>query len=163
MSDKVGTSIIGNDSDDDSSKEDYVQTEGKSKLLPFNRKKTIWRIWSKQFLQRSHERGYRDILVGDKQVVSDIVYKGLKKTDPQYITYMKNSKAYGDLMLCFMDDVNFGIIEDSVTRDLEQGCAATAWKGLCNKHDPSSAATMVQLKKKFATSKLKKVNVDPEV
>jgi gag-polypeptide of LTR copia-type len=34
---------------------------------------------------------------------------------------------------------------------------------LCNKHDPSTAATLVQLKKEFATHKLKKVSVDPGV
>jgi hypothetical protein len=76
---------------------------------------------------------------------------------------MLNSKAYGDLMLCFMDDVNFGIVEDATTENLELGCACTAWKNLCNRHDPNTAATLVQLKKEFATHKLKKVSVDPEV
>jgi hypothetical protein len=159
----ISSSILGNDdSGDDSSRGEYVQVERKSKILPFNPKKTVWRIWSKQFLQRANERGYREILLGEKTVVSDAESKTLKKTDGKYKTYLLNNKAYGDLMMCFMDDVNFGIIEDAVTDVLEMGCAATAWKNLCNKHDPSTAATLVQLKKEFATLKLKKVSVDPE-
>jgi hypothetical protein len=85
---QISSSIIGNDdSDEDSSKGDYVQTERKSKILPFNPKKTIWRIWSKQFLQRANERGYRDILVGTKKVVSDTEFSTLKKTDPKYMLH----------------------------------------------------------------------------
>lgn len=150
-----GDSVGGNDG--------YVQIERKSKILPFDPKKTVWPIWSKQFLQRAYERGYRSILVGDQEIVSDSVAKGLKKVDDKLKWYKLNNKAYTDLMMCFTDDVNFGIIEDAVTDELEMGNAAIAWKNLCNKHDPNTASTLVQLKKEFSTNRLKKISIDPEV
>jgi hypothetical protein len=101
--------------------------------------------------------------LGENKVVSADDVKGLNKKDPKCLTFMMNSKAYGDFMMCFMDDVNFGIVEDATTDNLESGCSCTAWKNLCNKHDSSTAATMVQLKKEFTTPKLKKLLVNPEV
>jgi hypothetical protein len=83
--------------------DEVFQLERKLKIMPFNPKKSDWRIWSKQFLQRAFEKGYRDILLGEVEVVSDDVAKVMSKTDVKYKSYCLNSKAYGDLMMCFTD------------------------------------------------------------
>jgi hypothetical protein len=123
MTTTASVSSVGSDNEEDAI---YVQVERKSKLLPFNPKKSVWRIWSKQFLQRANERGYKKILVGEQTVVNGTIASTLPKTDARYKLYQLNQKAYGDLMMCFMDDVNFGILEDAVSSDLELGCARTA-------------------------------------
>jgi hypothetical protein len=136
-------------------------------LLPFDPKKSVWRVWSKQFLARAQIKGFYKVLIGEEVPISDRDFERMRSTrgaeyeETKRIREM-NAKAYNDLLLSFSDVVNFGLLEDSVTLDLKGGDAALAWKKLNRKHDPSTKANMVQLQRQFADSVLTDVKKDPE-
>jgi hypothetical protein len=146
------------------SDENY-EVEQRIKTIPWTKDST-WGVWSKQFLARAHIKGYKNILLGKDVVVSDKLLKSLDtKSDAgkeEARLRKLNDQAYHDLLLCFKDQVNFGLIEDAVTDDLADGDAAMAWKNLVHHHDPNTAANVVQLKSEFNSSKLKNPKKDPD-
>ena len=77
------------------------------RVLPFSGKEEDWNRWSKTFLSTTTSRGYWEVL---------------KPTNEKVLAYEdKNINAYSDLMLACQDDVNFGIIEESVSTDFPDG------------------------------------------
>jgi hypothetical protein len=106
------------------------------KTLPFVPGKTVWRIWSTQFLARAHAKGYRDVLLGTETPVAESVT--ILDTDADKDEKVRirkaNVSAYNELLLCFSDIVNFTLIQSSVTTALPNGNATLAWDKLKNKH-----------------------------
>ncbi len=146
--------------------EDSKDIEQKVKLVAFDPEKSVWQVWSKQFLARANLKGYKEILLGNEEVPTnedlkdpDLSDKAL--ADAKAIRKL-NDQAYYDLSLCFSDVVNFGLVDDACTDGLPEGSAALAWKNLINKHDPVTTSNVVALKAKFSTSKLGSAKKDPD-
>ena len=135
-----------------------TEVEKTVKIVPFT-SKSLWSIWSKQFLARAHIRGYRGILQGTTKVIT----KATKKGDLDVSVLRKlNQDAYNDLLLSFSDLVNFNLVDKACTNDLPDGDARQAWENLLNKHEPSSAATKVNLKMELSQSKMTDIKNDPD-
>ena len=136
-----------------------TEVEKTLKIVPFT-SKSLWTIWSKQFLARAHVKGYKGILEGTLKIVSA---KSTKKGDATEASLRKlNQDAYNDLLLSFSDLVNFNLVDKACTDNLPEGNARLAWENLLNKHEPSSAATKVSLKMELNQSKLVDVKKDPD-
>lgn len=143
------------------------EAEERMKLLRFDPKKSVWRVWSKQFLARAQIKGFYKVLVGEEVPLSDGEFERMRSTRGAEYEEAKrvremNAKAYNDLLLSFSDIVNFGLLEDAVTDRLKGGDAALAWKKLQRKHDPSTKANLVQLQREFTNCVLTDVKKDPE-
>ena len=138
------------------------------KIIPFT-KKSIWRIWSKQFLARAHFKGQKNLLLGKEVVATDdeVLDENFDSTtnEGQEVLQLRklNELAYKDLILSFSDVVNFGLVEDACNDKFAEGDAAKAWKNLEHYHNPSTTANKVHLKAQFNTSRLTNGNKDPEV
>ncbi len=145
--------------------EEIREVEQRLKLIPFT-KESNWEVWSKQFLARAHVKGYKQILLGKEAAPSDadmkeIDLKSDEGKDAQRLRKL-NDMAYNDLLLSFSDPTNFGLIEDACNDNMENGDAMQAWKNLVNKHDPSTASNVVQMKAKFNSSRLRNARKDPD-
>lgn len=145
--------------------DDYGEVEQRLKLIPFT-EKSSWQVWSKQFLARANIKGYKNILLEKEAIPTDAELKELDpKTnegkDGKRLRKL-NDQAYNDLLLCFSDVVNFGLVEDACTDSLTDGDSSMAWRNLVNKHEPSTKSNIVQLKSKFNTSKLTSGKKDPD-
>jgi hypothetical protein len=58
--------------------------------------------------------------------------------------------------------VSFGIVDSSQINEQGNGDAKTAWTRLCERLQPKTSATKIQLKSQFNRNKLKSVDQDPE-
>lgn len=131
------------------------------KTLPFVPGKSVWSVWSAQFLARAYNKGTRDILLGNEVPPAESVVISDTEVDKLRLR-RANTQAYQDLMLCFSDVVNFTLIKSSISTNLPNGDATAAWKKLMNKHEPSTTANKSTLIQKFYDSKLTKVDKDPD-
>lgn len=134
------------------------------KTLPFIPGKSVWSVWSAQFLARAFNKGSRDVLLGNEvpPTESAVISDTDVNKDEKLRKRKANTQAYQDLMLCFSDIVNFTLIKSSMTTSLPNGDAAMAWKKLMNKHEPSTTANKSTLIQKFYDSKLTKAEKDPD-
>ncbi len=140
-----------------------AEVEKTVKIIPFT-SKSVWSVWSKQFLARAHLKGYKDVVVGKVKALKwdaniDMSTEAGKK---QALARKANEAAYNDLLLSFEYVTNFHLVDQVVTGDLPDGDAAVAWKNLLARHEPSTAATKVRLKLEFNQSKLSDGKKDPE-
>ena len=134
------------------------------KTIPFIPGKSIWSVWSAQFLARAYNKGCRDILLGTETPPneSSVILDTDTNKEEKLRKRKANTQAYQDLMLSFSDIVNFTLIKSSITTDLPNGSAALAWKKLMNKHEPTTTANKSTMIQKFYESKLTKVDKDPD-
>jgi hypothetical protein len=65
------------------------ETEERMKLLPFDPKKSVWRVWSKQFLARAHVKGFKEVLLGTVKPMSDSEFESLRSTSATYAEAQK--------------------------------------------------------------------------
>ena len=126
------------------------------RILPFNGKREEWRMWSKRFLAQAHIKGYKDLLIGTKQLpnyaaTSDMAEE-LRK---------KNDKAWNELLLSCKDAVSFAAVDSARTTMYPDGNCILAWQNLVNKYEPKTDASKVELKQKFNASKLP-TGTDPD-
>ena len=139
------------------------EVERTIKIVPFT-KKSIWTVWSRQFLARAHLKGYKGILDGTIKVPGkgdriDITSEtGRKRLEAR----KQNINAYNELILSFDDMVNFNLVNKAVNAELPDGDAFLAWKNLKSKHEPNTAANKVGLKLEFSQSKMTDIKKDPE-
>ena len=69
--------------------------------------------------------------------------------------------AYSQLILC-RSGMAYGIIEDSKTTALPNGCARTAWTRLSEKYAPTTKQHKILVKKLFLTCRMKGDKSDPD-
>ena len=134
------------------------------RVIAFSGKKKDYRMWRKQFASVAGRRDYEEILDGSIVVPADS--ENLKSDNDAHkekiLARKANKNAYNDLVLANQDPVAFNLVDKSVTTDLPNGCARTAWLALERKYDSSKAATVVRLAKLYNDSELKNTVVDPE-
>ena len=119
------------------------------RVIPFSGKSEDWNRWSKTFLATATAKGYREVLKPSNPA---------KKADSEL-----NVQMYNDLILSCQEEIIFGIVDESVSKDFPDGDARLAWKNLQDKYEPSTGAAKVQLKKEFHMLKLTSVDEDPDI
>ncbi len=134
------------------------------RILPFSGKQSDWRMWSKKFLARAKIQGYKDVLtmkvtLSNTVTVGSIIDADVKSEEEKKLSY--NEAAYNDLLLSCQDEVSFGAVEQAVSEEFPDGNCQQAWQNLMSRYEPRTAATKVELKKKFADSRLS-IGADPD-
>ena len=77
------------------------------RIVPFSGKADNWNRWSKTFLAIQTAKGNREVIM-------PVDPKTKQDGD-------KNTRVYSDLMLSCQDNVTFGIVEESTSKDFPQG------------------------------------------
>lgn len=67
----------------------------------------------------------------------------------------KNNKAYLDLTMAMEEKQGFGCVDEACTVANPSGLAALAWQNLCNRYEPVTVTTMLELRNTWATVTLK--------
>ena len=82
-------------------------------VITFSGKDEDWNRWSKMFLAMETARGLREVLHPSKPE---------EKQDKK-----ANEKVYSDLLLACQEDVVFGVIDESTSKEFPDGDARLAW------------------------------------
>ena len=130
----------------------------KEERLTFSGKDTDWRQWRVRFYARAAAKGYRYVLDSNVGVPGETA-KNLSEEDEK--KRKDNYKAYAALA-SGCKEAAFGVVAGAVTAQLPSGDAALAWKALCNKYEPTTRMSAVQLKREFAQCKLTDTSKDPD-
>ena len=85
-----------------------------------------------------------------------------ENTKEDSIPKQLNKNAYNDPILAQDDTLCFHIVEESVTKELPNGCNLRVWGKYNNKFNPMRGASKTILRKKFAKCELYDVTRDPE-
>ena len=97
-----------------------TEVEKSVKVIPFT-EKSVWRIWSKQFLARAYNKGYREILLGKDLPPSKADYDSIDsstKEGKELLRFKKGSdSAHTDLIMSFSDIINFGLVEKATSME----------------------------------------------
>ena len=139
------------------------------RVISFSGKKSDWPIWEEKFLARAARKRYKDVLLGKMEIPKSTdeftatTTEGKKKAEIKDL----NELAYQDLILSIdgttkAGRVAFQIVKTSKGKDYVDGNAAVAWQRLRKKYAPTRAPSLLLLKKKFAQSRLKDKNSDPD-
>jgi hypothetical protein len=90
------------------------EVEQSVKVIPFT-EKSVWHVWSQQFLARGYNKGSQELLLGMVSLPSKIDYDtiDLSTDEGTNVLRMKkaNNSAYTDLIMSFSDIVNFGLVD----------------------------------------------------
>ena len=142
------------------------------KVIVFSgEKENFTDYWEAQFLARTSHCGFKELLTRCKleEVPKDSTILEATQADEKEQIRIKylNKEAFEDLILLIdtstaAEKVYFRIIKGCKTKNYPNGNAPKAWKYLCNKYIDRSAPKLNKIKRKFATSRLKKNTKDPE-
>ena len=112
----------------------------------------------------SGKREYKGILLGtvkphkDRDILDTTTDVGKAKLAAR----KENDNAYHDLVLANQTKVAFNIVDKSVSADLPDGDAFSAWESLKAKYNSTTTVTAVTLSEQYNSSKLRNTSVDPE-
>ena len=133
--------------------------EASIKVIPFTGNKRDWPIWSEKFLARADIKGYKDVLLGEVVVKTDLEFSEIKETEvseKQQAEGLRklNKDAHIDLLLFIsteheMGRVAFQIIHTSKTKELARGDTRAAWRHLEAKFESKRAPSRLILKEKL--------------
>ena len=141
---------------------DKEGTERSVRIIPFNGKKSDWRIWSRRFLAAAGKKKYKNVLLGIEAVPADSEVLDESKDKEKLKARKANIEAYHDLVLANSEVIPFNIIDMSVTVNLPDGDANLAWKRLNAKYESKTNVSLTQLQLEFSESELTDVHKDPE-
>jgi hypothetical protein len=148
-----------------SGKSQYYRTK-----LVFSGKKIHFPVWEEKFLAKSQKKRILQNASG-KHYNSQRIRHHQRKTTVQgkkeKINRKANDDCFEDLLLGIDGEkksgrVAFQIVRSSKTTNNPSGHCSLAWTKLHNKFVAKTAPSLLKLKKKFATSKLKKKESDPD-
>ena len=127
--------------------------------------------WKAKFLARASCRGFQELLTWCKpeEVPKDDTILDATQADEKEkirIRYL-NKEAFEELILSIDTSTYAGkfsirVIKECKTNDYPNGNATKAWKRFCDKYIDKSSPTLINIKRKFAKSRLKKNTKDPE-
>ena len=142
------------------------------KVIVFSGKKEDFAdYWEDKFLALASHRGFQELLTGCKpeevpkySTILDATQADEKK---QIRITDLNKEAFEELILLIDTSTaagkfSFSIIKGCKTKDYLNGNTPKAWKRLCDKYIDKSAPTLINIKRKFAKSRLKKNTKDPK-
>jgi len=140
------------------------------KVIVFSGKQEDWKFWEVKFLTRARCKGFREILLGTVQILTDSEKFDLNKADEKAKSEIceKNELAFEELALLIDTSkgdgrVKFQVVCCCKTNDYKNGNAADAWKHLTVKYVPNMVPIKLELKSKFQKSKLQDMSKDPDV
>jgi hypothetical protein len=137
------------------------------RVLEFNGKTSDWEGWSEKFKARAKRKGYKDLLLGKKNIPTDNEYQQALTVSPETSSSKEtidlaelNEEAYEDIILSIdhgtkQGKVAFSLIKNCKTSDYPEGNCKLAWDRLVAKYAPKTAPSLLKLKKQFANSLLK--------
>ena len=138
------------------------------RVISFSGKQSDWAVWETKFLAKANRRGFKKVLLGKEIPPSESeILDASKDSDKEKVRMRKaNENAYEELLLSIDGNQKtgktaFNLVKLSKTSDLEEGDAGLAWSKLTTKYATKSASQLLNLKQKFANSKLSK-KYDPE-
>lgn len=127
------------------------------RLLRFSGKQDDWRIWSRKFLARASTKAYKNILTGVEKAppalqggTTETTAEEKERISTEKKFVKGNSLAYVELLSAVFDDISFNIVDEARSKDHPDGDCALAWEGLMRTFEPTTSASKVALKKKFA-------------
>ena len=144
------------------------------RVLEFNGKASDWEGWSEKFKARAKRKGYKDLLLGKKNIPTDSEYQQALAVSPGTPTSKQtkvlaelNEEAYEDIILSIdhgtkQGKVAFSLIKNCKSSDYPEGNCKLAWSRLVAKYAPKSTPSLLKLKKRYENSKLTEVIRDPE-
>ena len=129
------------------------------RTIPFDGKKASWHMWSRLFLSKLTVQVHINATNGRLTVLydSEVVIKTLANsiTDEETKARDTNSEMYSELIISFLDETSFSIIDNSKTNKLENGSALEAWLALKEKFEPATHAAKCIIQQEFQNMKLK--------
>jgi len=134
------------------------------RYIIFNAKKSEWPTWEPKYLARATTKGLDDIFSGEiklrKKTEIEAETDESKMNEDEIATKM-NARAYNDLMLSIDTTKHHGktafkIVKQCKNDEYPNGNAKQAWDKLKQKYSSTSVGTMLKLKEKFHSSKMKK-------
>ena len=134
------------------------------RVLEFDGSEDCWTMWNKKHLARARIKKFKEILIGEIEVPkASEDYSGESEAEKKKKDHLKtlNDDAYNDLLLSMMDQVCFGLVDNTVTEDYPNGSAKLAWDSLNNKFEPKPGIHRIKLKEELIASKLKIIIEDP--
>lgn len=140
------------------------------KINLFSRKQSDWTVWSEKFMAWAWHKGYKDVLLGKKNVPTDSKNIDLSTAEEKAKEKIRDpNDVVSEAMILLIDGecatgrVSFNVIWGCKTSDLADGNATLAWRFLCNKFKPKSAPSHLALKNEFYCKVLKKASQDPNI
>ena len=143
------------------------------RLIAFSGRKGDWRFWSIIFLAQDDLLGFSPVVTGEETSPTKadyLVAKAAEKPDAEQLKSIKlyelNRAAFGILLISIQTKIEcgktaFATVDNCRTTDFPQGDVKLAWQRLKDKFEPKHALLFIQLKKRFANSKLN-VDNDPD-
>lgn len=132
----------------------------------FSGKTNDWVVWKEKYLAKAKKKGYKDILVGDREIPEEQEQETKEEIRAREDAEDDNEEAYSDLILSMADtdagNVAFSIIRNAKTKYLPDGDSALAWKNMEAKYSPKTAPTEMSLYNEFHSSKLQRGD-DPDI
>lgn len=142
------------------------------RVLEFDGKPKNWDPWSEKFLARAKRKGYKSLLVGKEKVPTqdqyDLAILGTSEVDKATTKRAElNEEAFEDIILSINHTsshgkIAFSLVKNCKTTEYPEGNCKLAWDRLIAKYAPKTAPSLLKLKKKFANSKLSKVEDHPD-
>ncbi len=127
------------------------------RILPFNGNEQSWHEWSAKFMARADMLGYSEALMEDSASPRP---RKKKSGDEDGLEVEYNKAAYNQLILC-CEGRAFNIVNNAKSEKYPRGDAALAWTSLKRRYQIETAAGKMELKQKFANSKLRR-GQDPD-
>ena len=128
-------------------------------------------LWENNFLACASRRGFQELLNRCKleEVPKDYTILDATESDKKEQIRIKylNKEAFEELILSINTStaagkVEFCIIKGCNRKDYLNGNAPKAWKRLCDNYIDKISPTLIEIKRKFVKSRLKKNTKYPE-
>lgn len=137
------------------------------RVVSFDGKRNSWPSWKEKFLAKAKKKGYKDILLGKIELVSETtkIADDDAQREVKLLGRKLNEDAYADLVLSIdcgktQGRVVFNLIKNSKNDDYPDGNARESWKSLERKFNPTTSTSRTKLHKEFYRAELRK-GADP--
>ena len=141
-----------------------------NKIIEFDGKG--FKIWARKFLARANRKGYKKLLTGTTPIPTIAQFRASEdEANDAKKTIVKNwnlnELAFEDLLLSINTKTSsgttaFNLVDTCTSSDQPDGNCKIAWDRLVSKYQPKTAPSYIQLKKDFANSRLKDLDVRPD-
>ncbi len=130
------------------------------RTLPFDGNEQSWHEWSAKFIARADMLGLLPALTQDNRSPTKGKEESSEESEDGYDKHEYNKTAYNQLILC-CEGRAFNIVNNAKSEKYPRGDAALAWENLKRRYQIETAAGKMELKLKFASSRLRR-DQDPD-
>ena len=145
MSKKMNSSTVTSSSSLDLEKE-----VGRTlKVVPFNRSREEWHMWSIRFLSMARIRDVERFFLEPAACPVTLADGSGDFLEAEKLLFKHHNIAYVWLVMSVQCPICFGLIDTAKTSIHPKGSCYLAWKALKSKFEPKLVATTQQLKAQF--------------